>query len=345
MDDFAATHLDALPDFWRRRAAAAPQEHAGAVCGYPYRVAANHPDLLEAARLSDHRFSRGAPVAGGRPISLRYVLDRELPDTPVPADWPRRLRHQGAGRWLMVSAEPWVTAFADLDTWEGVARVSAPLMGAPYMLSRYIGDTFALNMLMRSGWGQLHASCLWRDGRAVLLAAPHNTGKSTPALRLSLRVGRVLSDGMTYGRAAGGGLELFGYPVGEIKLRFDMLGEFPQARAGGQAALVREDAKMIYDLRREMPERVVEESVRPREVALCLLERAADPGGAARTTAEPVDRETALRGVWPDSAHVDALPVLRSHYRSLRALLDGARCYRLRLGSDAAGIVAAVDRL
>ncbi len=201
--DFIASQLDRLTDFWRRRESAAAHEFSDAVCGYPYRVTANHPELLAAARLSARRFSRCAPVAGGQPIALHYILDSALPETPVPHDWPQRLRHMGAGDWLAVNAEPWVNAFADLRRWVGVAFVSAPLMRAPYMLSRFIGDTFTLNMLLRTGWGQLHASCLWRDGRAVLLTAPHNSGKSTTAFRLVMNGYRLLSDGMTYVRVHG----------------------------------------------------------------------------------------------------------------------------------------------
>ncbi len=136
-------------------------------------------------------------------------------------------------------------------------------------------------------------------------------------------------------------MELFGYPAGEVKLRFDMLDEFPQVRAVGEAMLVREDRKMIYDLRREMPERVVEESVRPREIVLCLLERTA----GRETIAEPIDRRTALLGLWPEASHLDDMGVMAGNLRSIEALLERARCYRLMLGSDAPGIVRVVDAL
>jgi hypothetical protein len=258
----------------------------------------------------------------------------------VPADWPSRLRYTGVGQWLAVNGEPWVNSFADLQRWIGVAFVSASLMEQPRMLSRFIGDCFVLNMLMRTGWGQLHASCLYRDGRALLLHGRHNAGKSTTAFRLAMNGYRLVSDGMTYVRRLEQGVELLGYPVGEVKLRLDMLEEFRQVKVR-EAALVREDTKMVYDLRQEMPERVVEEAIRPQRIVLCLLERT----GRRETTAERIASSVALDALLSESTFRDDMEVLVSNLESIQALLAMTDCYHLRVGTDVKGIVDTVDSL
>jgi hypothetical protein len=219
--------------------------------------------------------------------------------------------------------------------------VSPSLARSPRFLSRYVCDTFVLNMMMRTGLGLLHASCLWREGRALLLSAPHNTGKSTTALRLALHGYRLLSDGMTYVRVHERGLELLGYPVGEAKLRLDMIDAFPELGGHGEPTLVREDTKMVFDLRRALPQRVVERSVWPEEIVLCQLRRTE---GRA-THLAPLARDEALRALWPESSFVDDEEVMRTNLRAIRALLARARCYRMALGSDEAGILQAVDGL
>jgi hypothetical protein len=340
-ESFIDSQIDRLEDFWRRRESATTAELSFSAYGYPVHFATNDPILLEVARISSGRYSRCAPIPDANPIRLHFILDRQMPVEPVPKEWPSRLRYIGKDDWLAVNAEPWVNAFADLRQWTGVAIVSDSLARRPNMVSRFIGDCFVTNMLLRTGWGQLHASCMVRDRRAVLLVAPNNTGKSTTAFRLVMNGYRLLTDGMTYVRTSEQGIELLGYPVGEVKLRLDMLEEFPEVQARGEAALVREDTKMVLNLRQEMPDRTIEDSIWPDQIVLCLLERTGD----AETTAEPIDRHAALVGLLPDAAHLDDMQVLLNNLASIQALLVKARCYRLKLGSDVKGILKAVESL
>ena len=53
----------------------------------------------------------------------------------------------------------------------------------------------------------------------------------------------------------------------------------------------------------------------------------------------------ALMGLWPEATHLDDLDVMAGNLRSIEALLERARCYRLMLGSDANGILQAVSNL
>jgi hypothetical protein len=333
--------LEVLDDFWRREQAQTPHGEDFTAYGHPVQYRANHPDLLQVVAHSRRRFSRSAPREQTRPIRLDFLLDSQLPEAIVPEDWPGRLRYHATGDYLTINREPWINAFADLEHRHGVALVSPKLVHQPRLLSRYIADCFILNMMLRTGWGQLHASCVTRSETALLFSARHNTGKSTTAFRLVRHGYGLLSDGMTYVRADSGSLELMGYPVGEVKLRPEMLDEFSSLGVEGDRVLVREATKYVFDLRRWMPERVIDESFRPERAVVCLLERHAGQD----TRVESISKDQALAGLWPEALHLDAEERLRRNLAPLRALVQSASCYRLTLGTRVAGILQAVDDL
>jgi hypothetical protein len=309
--------------------------------GLAIRLLSNAPELLEAGRISSGRYSRSDSAPPLPVIELNLILDPQRPEEPVPADWQSRLRYMSVGPWLTIVGEPWLHAFADLGHWVAVALVSPSLAQHPVALSRCVCDTFTLNMLMRTGVGLVHASCLVQDGKALLLTGPHNAGKSSTALRLVLNGYSLVSDGMTYVRPGEPQLELLGYPVGEAKLRLDMLDSFPELQGYGEAALVREDTKMVFNLRRALPERVIEESIRPDQIVLCHVERSPDSASCT----EPMAQDDLLQRMWPESTFVDDLEVMRSNLAAIRTLLSRARCYRLVLGTDVAGMLDSVGSL
>lgn len=341
VDHFVTTHLDLLPDAWRRKEAVALHTWTYMAFGFPVHFATNDPVLLEGARLSAGRYSRSSAAPDAAPLRLTFLLDRGRVAPPVPPDWPARLHYLASGPWLTIDAQPWGHGWAHLERREAVAVLSPALAEHPVFYSRFLADSFLLNLLVRNGLGQLHASCVYRAGRAVLLSAPHNSGKSTTAFRLVRSGYRLLSDGMTYVRVTPRGIELLGYPAGEVKLRLDMAAHFADLLAEGEAPLVREDRKMVYNLRKAAPEQVLEESIFPAETVLCLVER----GGGVETTAEPVDLMTARLALFPEMAHYDDPAVVRPNLAAVEALLRVARLYRLWLGSDAEGIFQAIGRL
>jgi len=330
MDDFFAAHLGEVWDFWRRRESACRIPSRYQAFGFPVEFSTNHPRLLEGAAISAGRFSQCLPMDEAGTIQLSVVLDERLPLAELPSNWPERLRYYGIGPWLTINAEPWVNAFADLDERRGLALVSPSLLEHPYLYSRFIMDGFILNLVMRHALGQLHASCVHRDGTALLLSATHNSGKSTTAFRLALAGYDFLSDGMTYVRAGEGGLELLGYPVGEVKLRLDMIDKFPILQGHGMDVMVREDKKVVFNLRRLLPGRVLEGPLRPTRIILCLVERTGNP----HTRLERIDPQAALPELWPEMTHLDAPEVMQANLRAVYALLEQAQAYRMYLGHD-----------
>lgn len=73
----------------------------------------------------------------------------------------------------------------------------------------------------------IHAGCVVRDGKAVLLAAPSGAGKSTTTLALALRGWSLLSDDWTYVTSTGSGLRAWGMKT-SLKLLPDAMRFFPQ---------------------------------------------------------------------------------------------------------------------
>lgn len=304
----------------------------------------NDRALLDTVRLSSGRFSQCDPVPGAKPIHLALFVDRALTNEAMPPDLPSRLAYRMAGRTITVAGQDWVRALVHVDEHRGIALVSPTIGEQPHFLSRYICDNLTLHLLMRTHvgpMGHLHASCLYRDGKALLLSGPHSAGKSTTAVRLMEHGYQILSDSTTFARLWRGGIELLGYPVGELRLRLDTVREFPRFRAGGKPALVRDETKLVYSLRDHMPERVAERSVWPERIVICRLTRSSDP----TTRADPMSPEQLMDEVWPESVFVDDAEVNEPNRVAVSSLVAKASRYRLNLGADVDQLLEVVDDL
>lgn len=317
--------LPALADYWHREEMRPLASLEFEALGHPVVLEASDECLLEAARISAGRCSRSS--ARRRPLMIRLAVDNGMPHTSLPTDWAEGLRCAGIGSWLLVNAEGSLNACGDMQSGVATALVSRPLSEAPHLLSRQVIDKFILNTAVRDGLGQLHASCLWREGKALLLAGSTGVGKSTTALGLALGGYGLLSDGMTYIRDRGTGLELLGYPVGESKLRDDVRNWFPELVGRGESVRVREEAKTVFDLRRVPEVHVIEDAVRPDEIVVCIVKR----GNEREPSSLPITADDALPALWAEAAFVDERPVLKRHLEAIGSLLERSRCYELRI--------------
>lgn len=338
-DHFVRERLGKLDDFWRRREAAATCDMDFEAFGHSVHFTANDPRLLNAARLSALRYSRSSAIEPS--IRLHVAVDSQLGDEPVPADWPSRLRCMAANRRLMVNCDPWVNACGDLDSWSALALVSDSLAQRPFYLSRYVCDRFLLNCLMEEGLGRLHAACVCRESRAVLLVGPGDSGKSTTALRLALSGYAFLSDGMTHVRFHDGQPELLAYPVAESRIRYETLALFPELSARGEPMLIGEHTKRVLDLHRLDCIEVVKDSAWPGEVIVAHLVRT----GADATAVRSVPAHEMLELVWPEASFVEDERVMARNLAAVRRLLAGARCYLLELGTDPESLLSVIARL
>jgi len=327
-----------MEDFWSRQPNAQTESFKFEPFGLRAMITANQPDILAAARLSAGRFSRAESPNGGQSMRIQLVVSRE-PADPVPADLPERLVYSGVERWITVSAGAWGHGFANLDTREAAIFLSPELAAETRLVSRYFIDHYLLNFILTE-WAMLHASCVLDldRQRLIVMIAPHNTGKSTTALHL-LRAGyHFLADGMALFQPRGDDFIVGGYPIGEVKLRDDVLSQLPDY--GGEAVRVREQRKTVVNLRQAHPNRLVETLVNPSDIHLYFVERS----GGVQTRIKPLspaEVELWLRAntvYWDEPAH------LAHNTDALQVLLQAASLRRLELGTDVAGIVAALNK-
>jgi hypothetical protein len=340
------TPYSLLPDFWSRQANAQTESFEITPFGIPARITANRSEVLSAAYLSEGRFSRleeSRLQSGLLPASaaIRIQLVVSKTDTPfVPADLAERLSYSGVGDWISLSAGQWGHAFAHLPTRTAVAVLSPALAAETRLVSRYVIDHYLLNFILTE-WAMLHASCVLDPGgqRLILMVAPHNTGKSTTALHL-LRAGYIfLADGMALLRQQGSNFVVGGYPIGEVKLRDDVLALFPHY--SGQVVKVREQCKTVVNLRAVHPDSLAETLFSPQSIQLCLVERI----GTSQTEVMPLSPAEAWPLVTANSVYWAEPGQLTHNMITLHALLKTAGLYRLKIGTDSEGIVAALNEL
>ncbi|MBK9051061.1 MAG: hypothetical protein IPL78_09140 [Chloroflexi bacterium] len=195
-------------------------------------------------------------------------------------------------------------------------------------------NTIFTNLVINANFAMLHCTGLLRGEDVLLLLAPHNSGKSTTALRLVLAGYQLISDSQIYVSPDSEGIELLGFPVGRTKLRADMVPHFPQLQPFLTPEPVREEMKYTLDLRRFNAELVCETAVRPRTIHFCLLHRNGTPH-TQLTPAPPHELLTAIAdnnsiyydrpAVWLPSLRLIERLVHQSHgYPRLSALTRDA---------------------
>ncbi|MFO1325789.1 MAG: HprK-related kinase A [Rubrivivax sp.] len=109
------------------------------------------------------------------------VIDAEFVDVSVSVRRPFNLR-----RWLRSQVEFLVEGESPFEP--------LPREQAPALLEWGLNWTIASSCHQ---WLTVHAACLEREGRAVILPAPPGSGKSTLCAALALRGWRLLSDELT----------------------------------------------------------------------------------------------------------------------------------------------------
>ncbi len=304
-------------------------------------VVSNNEGVLQAVDHTEGLYSK-APPTDEDPFSIQIVVREEAADLPpAPEDLMDRIAYAGEADWLDMQLGAWGRCHVDLRGLRAVLILAPPLAERPDLVSRCVMNTILLNLLTRSGFGMLHASCLVRDGRALLLMAPHGSGKSTTALYLMLAGYGLMSDSQIYVNLRDGRMQLTGFPVGRIKLRQDMLSEFPQFSGSITPERVRGETKFLVDLRRGHPDMIFDRALEPEFIELCLLARS----GAPHTERSSPTEDEVLRAVMENSLHYDAAPVWEANLRTLDALLKRARAHRLSIGTESEGILRAVDEL
>ena len=331
--------LSPSEDFWSRQHNEQRYTTEFAPLGMPAAVSCNDEKILAAVALSADRFSRAhSNKIGSQPCRIRIAV-RETQATPLPDDLPSKLVYSGVGSSISISAGEWGHGFADLHTREAIIFIAPELAASSGLVSRYFVDHYLLNFLFAE-WTMLHASAVYNIERKqlLLLIAPHNTGKSTTALRL-LRAGHAfLADGMVLLRITEAGKFIVGgYPIGEVKIRDDMLAEFPEY--SGPTVSLREQRKTVVNLRAAHPDQLAEELFEPEQIHLVFMERSSEPN----STAAPLELEDTLKRLGQNTLYWDKADRLEGNSVVLEQLAHSAQSRQLIMGTESAALIRTIE--
>jgi hypothetical protein len=334
-------HEAQLEDFWGRRNNQPVYSREFTIFGRPVRMVSNSQDVLVSADFAQPLYSV-APKIDAPPFTIQLIV-RALPDSPgpLPENLANQIQYTGYADWLAMHLGPWGHCQIDLAGKQALAVLAPELADKPALVSRYLLNTILTNFLIASGYGFLHTTGLLKDQRVLLLLATHNSGKSTLALQLALAGYHLLSDSMIFVGHQGPTFQLYGFPVGRIKLRSDMVADFPRLKSLLEKEPVRGEIKYTADLRQLDPTLVHETVVEPSEVYLCLLTR----GNKPTTRLWPASRSEVVETVMGNSLFYDKAEVWKQNLANIRPVIEQARCYHLQAGSDTAGLVATIDEL
>lgn len=330
-----------LEDFWGRRENRPGYSREFTIFGRPVRMVSNFQDVLASAGFAQPLYSI-APAIDAPPFTVQLIVrPMPVPPGPMPENLADHIQYTGHAGWLAIHLGPWGHCQVDLAGKQALAVLAPELAGQPAMVSRYLLNTILTNFLIASGYGYLHTTGLLKERQVLLLLASHNSGKSTAALRLALAGYQLLSDSMIFVGHQGPPLRLYGFPVGRVKLRPDMVADFPQLESLLEVEPVRGEVKYTADLRQLDPALVHERVVEPSVVHLCLLARSDRPA----TLLRPASISEVMERVMANSLYYDTAGVWQRNLASIRPLVEQARSYHLQVGSDPAGLAATIDDL
>ena len=277
--------------------------------GIPTVIIADDPQLLATARAAHADWLTHRPVAVPE-IVLRLARGDAPSDgvSPAIAVDGSRLTLDGGG----------IAGWADAVAREAECRVPAGLADDPAGLAEAVTDTLLLFVATRNGRTPVHASGIVIGGKAIVLAGPSGTGKSSLALAARDRGLGVLSDDTIYVETAP--FRVWGWPRAIHVLAEDAPpGEHATRLRGGRL-------KRAVALDRERP-------LLADRAALVVLERS--------------DRVALVPIAAPDATalldHLEpGFDLLRAQSRTAVAALSSQGAWRLALSDDPR---AAIDLL
>jgi gluconate kinase len=209
------------PDFLHKDAETKLCEHyiaAGAVCS----LSTNSEQVLDAAR---HTFCPTESRSGPVDLRLRFWVDATDPGlSPWPKPYVRGLDHLVFAGFDEVSS-----MLADLRTRSVIGRFSAG-MAADTAYWKTVIFPMLLSILAGSvGLVELHASCVAKNQRGLVLIGPSGSGKSTLAMAMTEAGFSFLSDDRIFCSHKEGRLLAWGMPR-PLKLRREAAEWFEQFR-------------------------------------------------------------------------------------------------------------------
>jgi len=188
--------------------------------GFEVSVASNSPAVLQAAELSWAGLERRFDAA---PMELRCVVSPDACSAPLVPPVVRAQRHLAV--WT-AGPNSWC---CDLAAGFGTAWIAESLAADVWYLCYHVLEAMAYSLLASLHVVPLHAACVARNGRGVLLAGESGAGKSSLAYACARRGWTYVSDDCSSLLRRGAGRTVVGDPR-LFRFRVDAGALFPEFR-------------------------------------------------------------------------------------------------------------------
>lgn len=288
-----------------------PHHHVLFPYGFPTQIKSNDPAVIRAAEISWGDFKQRFREA---PIEVRFLVSefhsRRRPPYPV---------FRAQANLLVMIADAHNFGCCDLVAGFGFACLTKAAVANRDYLRYHFLDAMVYILLEMQHLVALHAACVMKDGRGVLLVGESGAGKSSLAYACTRRGWTYISDDSTSLPCRRSGRSVLGNPRAfrfrpSVTTLFPELGGPTKARNGKPTVEIRtEDLPNI---------RTADEGTAD---FIVFLNRTDYENDAARLV--PVSREDSLRRLcqnpWPAE-----LPVHEERFQVLERLLD-AQCFEL----------------
>ena len=291
--------------------------------GFPLRIATNSNEVLECARES---WGMWTPEFDREPVEARVTVQDE-------GDLALEAEYRAQGHLFSVVADRNNYAVMDLDRLYGYAFVSRKTVADHAWFRWYFLDTMGLFMLAQRYAMAVHAACVAREGRGILLAGESRAGKSTLAWACARAGWTYLADDAAWLLMDGDGREVLGRPH-SVRFREDAPRWFPELE--GYLSRVRPNGKLAM----EVP---TSEFPRVRTAARCQAEAVVflDRSGRGAPGLELLAAEEALDELIGELAN--HREETRARYRTVARRLLHAPAYRMRYQDLEEGMALLAD--
>jgi hypothetical protein len=289
--------------------------------GFPVEIETAEPEIIAAARQAWSRYSCGSK---GEPVRIRAAVADNVSRGRETATSSPRVEFEGA--WMSIVRSGANYARADLSSGTAQIRVTREVASDAAYFNYHFLKPLTYLLLAPRHFAFVHASCVTRDGRAMMLCGDAFAGKTCLAFACARRGWTFLSGDATHLLHQSSDFSVVGRPF-SIRFRESAKALFPELAAW--PAVVRPNGKASIEV--ETDQLGVQTALRAPASHIVFLERnAAGVAQIAPITADEAIRRLDQSVFFGDAAvrerqretlaHFAALPAVRLAYSTL----DGA---------------------
>jgi hypothetical protein len=187
--------------------------------GYAVEVSSNSAHVVSVAAKLWQRYPR---LSDAQPVRIHIIAGGPQPDSPR-----HRTRPRGEAHLFSIVHGPHDFAVADLSAGFAFASLSEESISDPSGLVYYFLEPLAYAMLGARSFVFIHASCISRDGKAIVLCGASGSGKTCLAYACARRGWDYVSGDAVHIVRARGSRTVIGRPY-EIRFRESAMEIFPE---------------------------------------------------------------------------------------------------------------------